>query len=177
VHPAPVQQITQRAERRTKERTMTRSTKIRGLLGLLPAVLLLGAACGGGDKSPTGPDAPADGGQGPIDFQLTALGFAGLPADAQVEDCTLTRFYNGRIDIDPNSGEWQLSLQVHDKNYGDWGYKDWGQSEGNATTVLFESDITGTTHQATVNGDGTEVKIMYDWCEDGVGDVQLVFDR
>ena len=30
-------------------------------------------------------------------------------------------------------------------------------------------------YSGTVNG--TEVKIMYDWCENGVADVQLVFDR
>ncbi len=31
------------------------------------------------------------------------------------------------------------------------------------------------THQGTV--DGGEVRIMYDWCFNGVPDVQLVFDR
>jgi hypothetical protein len=25
--------------------------------------------------------------------------------------------------------------------------------------------------------DGPEIRIMYDWCENGVADVQLVFDR
>ena len=31
------------------------------------------------------------------EFELVALGRAGLPADAQLEDCTLTRFYGGRL--------------------------------------------------------------------------------
>jgi hypothetical protein len=30
-------------------------------------------------------------------------------------------------------------------------------------------------HQGTV--DGPEIRIMHDWCENGVADVQLVFDR
>jgi hypothetical protein len=152
---------------------------IRRLTKVSPWTTLLIAAigCGGDDKSPTGP-----GGQGPVDnpntieFRLVALGRVGLPADAQLEDCQPTRFYGGRIDIDPNSGEWQIRLQVHDES-GDWGYLDSGQSAGNGTTVLFDSDISGVSYEGTVNGDGTEVTIMYDWCFNGVPDVQLVFDR
>jgi hypothetical protein len=119
---------------------MTRSTKTRGLSWLVPAALLLGAACGGGDKSPTGPDGPGGAGQNTIDFQLSSLGLAGLPADVKVEDCALTRFYSGKIDINPTTGEWQLSMQVHDYT-GDWGYKDWGHSEGGTTDVTFDSDV------------------------------------
>jgi hypothetical protein len=153
--------------------------KMRHLTTLSPRTGLLIAAlgCGGGDKSPTGPT-PGPGPDGSsIEFQLVALGFAGLPADAQLEDCILTRFYGGKIEIDPDSGEWEMRLQVHDENYGDWSYKDSGRSVGNGTDVLFESDLSSLTHPATVNGNGTEVKITYDWCENGVGDVQLVFDR
>jgi len=156
---------------------MSWNERIRRLVTLGPG-LLLAVGCGGGDKSPTGPTpGPGPGPGNSIEFELVALGFTGLPADAKVEDCTLTRFYSGRIEIDPDSGEWQLRLQVNDKNYGDWSYQDSGRSVGNGTEVLFDSDVTGTTHQATVNHDGTEVKIMYDWCEDGVGDTPLVFDR
>jgi hypothetical protein len=155
---------------------MKQSKTLRGLLRLVPAALLLGAACGGGDKSPTGPDTNGGGGQNTIDFQLASLGLAGLPADVKVEDCALTRFYSGKIDIDPATGEWQLSMQVHDYT-GDWTYKDWGQSEGGTTDVTFDSDVDAVSYQGTVNGDGTEVKIMYDWCANGVSDVQLVFDR
>jgi len=152
---------------------------LRRLKTLSPWTTLLIAAvgCGGGDKSPTGP-----GGQDPVDnpnaieFQLAALGRVGVPTDAQLEDCGVIRFYGGRIDIDPNSGEWQIHLRVHDQS-GDWGYLDTGRSVGGGATVLFESDISGVTYEGTVNGDGTEVTIMYDWCFDGVPDVQLVFDR
>ena len=37
------------------------------------------------------------------------------------------------------------------------------------------SDVSGSTYQGTL--DGSEATIMYDWCYDGVPDVQLVFDR
>jgi hypothetical protein len=65
---------------------------------------------------------------------------------------------------------------VHDDT-GDWGFRDWGQSQGNGTEVLFGSDYSGITYQGTVNGNGTEVTMLYDWCSNGVPDVQLVFDR
>jgi hypothetical protein len=155
---------------------------MRRLMTLSPWTTLLVAAIGcGGDKSPTGPGGPGDGGQNPggqnaVAFQLVSLGFAGLPADAQLEDCTLTRFYSGQIAIEPKTGQWQIDLRVHDDS-GDWGYLDSGQSEGNGTTVLFHSDIDDVTYQGTVNANGTEVTMMYDWCANGVPDVQLVFDR
>jgi len=159
---------------------MTWSERIRRLIGLVPLpALLLAAACGGDDnKSPTG---PGNQGQGDnpnaIQFQLVALGRVGLPADLQLEDCGVIRFYGGKINIDPNSGEWDIHLRVHDDQSGDWGYLDSGRSVGDDETVLFESDVSGVTYNGTVNGDGTEVTIMYDWCFDGVPDVQLVFDR
>ena len=153
----------------------------------LPWTTLLIAAIGcggGGDKSPTGPTGPDDPGPnnpGPnnpdaMDFRLVALGRVGVPVEAEIEDCKLTRFKSGKIAIDPKSGEWQVDLQVHDDT-GDWGFRDWGQSLGNGTEVLFESDYSGITYDGTVNGDGTEVTMMYDWCADGVPDVNLVFNR
>jgi hypothetical protein len=47
--------------------------------------------------------------------------------------------------------------------------------EVDGATVWFDSNISGTSHEGTVNG--AEVAIMYDWCENGQADVQLVFDR
>lgn len=142
------------------------------------AMLIAAVGCGGDDKSPTG---PGNQGQGDnpnaIEFQLVALGRVGLPTDAQLENCGVTRFYGGKINIDPNTGEWDIHLRVHDDQSGDWGYLDTGRSVGDDETVLFESDVSGVTYNGTVNGDGTEVTIMYDWCFDGVPDVQLVFDR
>jgi hypothetical protein len=64
---------------------------------------------------------------------------------------------------------------VHDGNYGDWGYRDEGQIEQDGSTLWFDSEVSGTSHQGTI--DGQEITIMYDWCENGVADVQLVFDR
>jgi hypothetical protein len=158
---------------------MSWKRSMRGLTRLSPWTTLLIAAvgCGGGDKSPTGP-----GGESPgdtptaIEFRLVALGLAGLPAEAQLEDCNLTRFYGGTIAIEPETGEWQIDLQVHD-NDGDWPYRDLGGSVGDGETVFFESQVSGVSYAGTVNGDGTEIQIMYDWCFNGVPDVQLVFDR
>jgi hypothetical protein len=146
---------------------------LRRLSKLSPwtALLMVAFGCGGGDKSPTGP-----GGGDVAEFELVSLGRVGLPADTQLEDCTATRFFGGDIRLDPSTGQWQLKLQVHDDT-GDWGYRDEGQAEADGETVWFDSQISGTSHEATVNADGTEVKIMYDWCENGVADVQLVFDR
>jgi hypothetical protein len=131
--------------------------------------LLLATACGGGDKGPTGP-----GGGGTADFDLVALGRVGLPADTQLEDCTATRFYGGGLRLHED-GTWQIALQVHDDIDGDWGYLDEGQIEQDGPTVWFDSQISGTSYQGTV--DGSEIRIMYDWCYNGVPDVQLVFDR
>ncbi|HEX6406804.1 MAG TPA: hypothetical protein VFZ90_06370 [Gemmatimonadales bacterium] len=159
---------------------MSWNTRMRRLTTWLPWTTLLIAAvgCGGDNKSPTG---PGDQGEGDnpnaIEFQLVALGRVGLPTDAQLEDCGVTRFYGGKINIDPNTGQWDIHLRVHDDESGDWGYLDSGRSVGDDETVLFESDVSGVTYNGTVNGDGTEVTIMYDWCFDGVPDVQLVFDR
>jgi hypothetical protein len=134
------------------------------------SVLLMTAfACGGGDPSPT---APA--GDNATQLRLVSLGRAGLPADVEVEDCTLTRFYSGSIQIDP-AGDWHLKLKVHDKNYGDWSYHDDGQTEVDGETLWFDSQISGNSFEATE--DNTGIAIMYDWCENGVADVQLVFGR
>jgi hypothetical protein len=140
-------------------------------------LLIVAAGCGGGDKSPTGPGGE-DPGDDPtaIEFDLASLGFAGLPADAQLEDCEMVRFYSGTILIEPETGEWQIDLRVHD-NSGDWDFRDHGESEGDGNTVLFESGYSGAIYQGTVNGDASVIKIMYDWCFDGVPDVQLVFGR
>ena len=146
---------------------------------LWTTMLMAAIGCGGGgDKSPTGPadPGPADN-PNAIEFQLVALGRIGVPSDAQLEDCGVVHFYGGRIEIDPNSGEWQIHLKVHDDESGDWFYLDTGRSVGDDATVLFESDESGVTYNGTVNQDGTEVTIQYDWCFDGVPDVQLVFDR
>jgi hypothetical protein len=150
---------------------MPSNERIRRLVTLAPwTALLLAIGCGGGDKGPSGPG----GGQGPVSSELVSLGRMGLPADAQLEDCTLTRFYGGGLEV-TDDGSWQITLQVHDNNYGDWGYADEGEIEEDGTTVWFVSDVSGSSYQGEV--DGSEVRIMYDWCYNGVPDVQLVFDR
>jgi hypothetical protein len=150
---------------------MARSWRIRRLITLAPwTALVLGIGCGSGDEGPAGPG----GGQGAESYELVSLGRIGLPADVAVEDCTLTRFYGGGLNV-AEDGTWEIRLQVHDDIDGDWGYVDEGQIEDDGETVWFDSWISGSSYPATVNG--TEMKLMYDWCYDGVQDVQLVFDR
>jgi hypothetical protein len=143
-------------------------TKIVRRLAMPAATLALIAACGGGDKSPTGP------GGGGNQYDLVSLGNAGLPADAELEDCTVTRFYSGGLRLNPD-GTWRIGLEVHDQNDGDWGSMDERQYEVAGTAVWLESRYSGATYQGTI--DGGEVAIMYDCCYNGVPDVQLVFDR
>jgi hypothetical protein len=135
--------------------------------------LLLAGACGGGDHNPAGPTGPGGGNGGGEQLALVALGFAGLPADAQLEDCTLTRFYSGDLQLDSRTGSWQITLEAHDDNYGDFGYEDDGSMENDGDTVWFTSAVSGSSYRGTVDGD--EIRIMYDWCYNGVPDVQLVF--
>jgi hypothetical protein len=128
-------------------------------LTLLPcAALLLAAGCGGGDKTPTDPTGPTG---NTVEFSLVALGRMGLPADAELEECKLTRFYSGDIKLDANTG--------------DWGYQDHGTAEVDGADVWFDSDMSGASYRGTVSG--SDVTIMYDWCFNGVPDVQLVFAR
>jgi hypothetical protein len=139
----------------------------RGLAMLAAAPALVLAACGGGDKN-VGPDNGAD-----VDtWEMVALGNAGLPADAEVEDCRLTRFDQGKLEL-REDGSWRITLRVNDVS-GDLGYHDEGEYQSNGDTGWFRSQITGTTYQAAY--DGTDLRIDYDWCENGVPDVQLVFE-
>lgn len=142
----------------------------RGMAILAAGAALLTAACGGGGKGPTTPG----GDQGTDTWKLVALGRAGLPADTQIENCSETRFYSGRLDLTQNAG-WQIKLQVHDDT-GDWGYIDNGQytEDADGQTAWFKSKVSGATYRATY--DGTDLAIMYDWCFNGVPDVQLVFE-
>jgi hypothetical protein len=150
---------------------MSRIESIRRFALLVPcAALLLGTGCGGGgDKGPTGP-----GGGETARFALMSVGKAGLPADVKVEDCTLTRFYGGEMVVTDDGG-WELRLQVHDGNYGDWTSGDKGEIEDDGYNLWFVSDYSGSSYPADV--EGTEIKMMYDWCYNEVPDIQLVLDR
>ena len=148
---------------------MQSNERVRRLMRLVPwPTLLLAAACG--DEGPSG---PGGGDMEPITYDLVSLGRMGLPADAQLEDCTVTRFYSGGLRV-TDDGSWEIRLQVHDVD-GEWGYLDNGEVEGDGGAFWFVSDVSGSVYQGTL--DGAEATIMYDWCYNGVPDVQLVFDR
>ena len=110
----------------------------------------------------------------PVTYDLVSLGRVGLPADAQLEDCTMTRFYSGGLQV-TDDGSWQISLQVHDagRRLGLPGRR---RGRGGRRRVLVR--VRRVRLQPTkARSNGAEVSIMYDWCYDGVPDVQLVFDR
>jgi hypothetical protein len=144
----------------------------RFLLAAASAVLLA-TACGGGDnKGPTGPGGGDNGVTG--EYELVTVGRSALPTDVQIEDCIPTRFFEGQLKL-LDDGTWKLGLHLYDDNYGDSGYLDEGEWEQDGSTVQLYSVY----YRATFEGrlTGNEVSIMYDWCENGVPDLQFVFDR
>jgi hypothetical protein len=143
----------------------------RGLTILSAAAALLLGACGGGNSNPTGP--ARGGGGGEVDtWRLVALGRAELPTDAQVEDCPVTHFYSGKLEL-RDGDAWRLTLQVHDDS-GDWGYEDDGVYQDDGDSGWFRSNVSGVTYQAMYNG--PDMGIMYDWCFNGQPDLLLVFE-
>jgi hypothetical protein len=143
--------------------------RMRRLSTLVPWTALLMAIGCGGDKSPAGPGA-----DGPARYELASVGRIGLPADVQPEDCTLTRIYGGQLQL-TDDGDWQLRLQVHDGIDGDWQYGDEGEVDADGAQLWLQSVYSGSTYTGQL--DGSAIRIMYDWCYDGVPDLQLVFDR
>src|SRR5262245_61842055 len=134
------------------------------------AAVLLATACGGGDKN-TGPG----GGNGiEGEYDLVALGRTSVPTAVEVEDCILTQFYEGGLKLN-GDGTWKIRLHVYDDNYGDGGYEDEGEYEQDGSTVWLWSVYYEQPIEGRLNGG--ELSMMYDWCTNGVPDVQLVFDR
>ena len=139
-----------------------------GVMLAAVATLLL-AACGGGDKSPTGPG--GGGLAGPYD--LIALGQNGLPAVTHVEDCMATQVTSGALRLN-GDGTWEMQLQFQDED-GDNGYEDSGWYADQGSTVWLDSGYSGSSYQATY--DGGRLRVMYDFCYNGVPDVEFVFDK
>ena len=132
------------------------------VLTAVPALALAGA-CSGGDKGPTGP-----GGNDKVDtWEMVAVGQAGLPDDAEPEDCSVIRFYSGKLEL-TDKGDWRTRMRVHNQG-DDWAYEDEGQYQEDGDTGWFRSTISGSTYQAAY--DGADLTITYDWCYDGRPDV------
>ena len=75
----------------------------RRLARLSAASTLALAACGGGDKN-LGPETGGD----VETWEMVAIGNTGLPAAAEVEDCRLTRFDHGTLEL-REDGAWRIT--------------------------------------------------------------------
>ena len=161
-----------------------RWTKLQqGLRILAVSSVLVLAACGGGDKSPTGPGPGPGPGPGrgngngkdgiTGDYALARIGFVSLPAYLTIEDCAPTRFTGGGMRF-YDDGTWEFAVAIQN-DFGDTRFDNAGSYEQQGGALWFESDY-GETFQGTIDQDGV-IAIDYDYCQDGQTDIQLVFAR
>jgi hypothetical protein len=85
-----------------------------------------------------------------------------------------SRFHRGELQLDED-GSWEMWIEFSDANYELATSSDDWQFVMEGATIWLASEWSGLTLQATF--DGGEVSILYDWCFNGVADVQLVFAR
>jgi hypothetical protein len=147
--------------------------KFKPALHLLATTAVLAlAACGGGDRSPTGPE-PEPGDGVVAELTLARIGFVSLPAYLAIEDCGHTRFTGGGMTF-YDDGSWEFAVAIQN-DFGDTRFDNagWYEQEGGA---LWFEDEDGETFQGTIDEDGV-IAIDYDYCQNGQTDIQLVFAR
>ena len=149
--------------------------KLKPALHLLATTAALAlAACGGGDRSPTGPGPEPEPGDGVVaEFALARIGFVGLPAYLNIEDCAPTRFTGGGMWF-YDDGSWEFAIAIQN-DLGDTRFDNAGWYEQAGGALWFEADD-GETFQGTIDQDGV-IAIDYDYCQNGQTDIQLVFAR
>jgi hypothetical protein len=152
-----------------------RPPKLKQALHLLAATAALSlAACGGGDKNPTGPGPEPEPGDGVVaEFALARIGFVGLPAYLNIEDCAPTRFTGGAMRF-YDDGSWEFAVAIQN-DFGDTRFDNAGWYEQEGGALWFEAED-GETFQGTIDEDGV-IAIDYDYCQNGQTDIQLVFAR
>jgi hypothetical protein len=149
--------------------------KFRPALHFLAATATLAlAACGGGDRSPTGPGPQPEPWDGVVaEFALARIGFVALPGYLLAEDCGHTRFTGGGMTF-YDDGSWEFAIAIQD-DFGGTRFDNAGWYEQQGGAVWFESEE-GEAFQGTIDQDGVIV-IDYDYCQNGQTDLQLVFAR
>ena len=97
----------------------------------------------------------------------------GLPEEEQMEECTSTLFQGGSLALSGN-GTWEFAIDVADEN-GEWTLQDGGRYESDGVDLQFASAAYGDQFEGEIEGD--LVVLYYDFCANGVADIDLVFER
>lgn len=136
------------------------------------AALFLVGACGGDDNG--GGLGPGNGGGLAGTYQLVGINEDGIPEEEQMEDCAPTLFTNGSMSMD---GDGTYSLSVEYEQFGDPdGWQDNGTFQRQENGDLsFDSEAWGDRFEGEVDGD--LVVLYYDFCTNGVADIDLVFEK
>ncbi len=139
------------------------------------SALLLVAACGGGDKSPTGPTGGDGGGDNVLvgDYYLFSVGKISLPADLTFDQCDPARVLGGSLRMNAD-GSWMFTVQVVDQYSPNDELNDEGTWQWDGTLLTFQSAAYGDSFTAKIDGG---IKMDYDYCPDGKSDIQLVFSK
>jgi hypothetical protein len=130
--------------------------------------LLLSGACGG-----DGATGPGGGGGGNLEgnYQLVGINNTGVPAVAQMEGCSPSRFDGGTLSL--GDGEWRFDIQFADET-GTHFLRDEGDFEREGSELAFESATYGDQFWGELE-DGLVV-LYYDFCSNGEADVDFVFE-
>jgi hypothetical protein len=134
-----------------------------GAMALASALVLTG--CGGSDGG-TGPGGGL-GGQ----YELVGINEDGLPESEVIEGCDETVFYSGNLRMDGDN--WEMRVDWEDANGESW-TGDHGSFERDGNTLYFRSEAWGDGFEGEL--EGSLVVLYYDFCTNGVADVDLVFE-
>ncbi len=132
-------------------------------MALCSTVVLTG--CGGSDGG-TGPGGGI-GGQ----YDLVGINEDGLPESEAIEDCSETLFYSGSLSM--NGSHWEMRVDWEDDDGENW-TGDNGSFERDGNNLYFRSEAWGGDFEGEV--EGSLVVLYYDFCSNGVADVDLVFE-
>jgi hypothetical protein len=136
------------------------------------AGLFLVAACGGNDNG--GGLGPGNGGGLAGNYELVGINEDAIPEEEQMEDCAPTLFTGGSMTMD-GDGNFELSVE-YQQFEGPDGWQDHGTFERHEDGGLsFDSEAWGDHFEGEVDGD--LVVLYYDFCTNGVHDIDLVFER
>jgi hypothetical protein len=133
------------------------------------AGLLVTAACGGDGDGGTGPG----GGSLAGTYELVGINEDGLPEDEQIEGCTWSTFTGGSIVLN-EGGTWQFTIAFDDET-GEHLLQDNGQYRRDGLDLEFASAQFGDEFEGEIEGD--LVVLYYDFCANGVADIDFVFEK